>query len=160
MVAIVVALSGNRVIGRDGGLPWRLPTDLRHFKELTTGHVVVMGRRTYESLPPRVRPLPARRNLVLSTRSSFPADGAERYPDLDAALDACDHDCFVVGGEVTYVQALPLARRVYATHVDGEVAGDAFFPKLEPDEWRCVRRSATIVENDHTFSFAVYDRAS
>ncbi len=160
MVAIVVALSSNRVIGRDGGLPWRLPTDLRYFKELTTGHAVVMGRRTYESLPQRVRPLPERRNLVLSTRASYDADGAECYPDLDAALDACDRDCFVIGGEVTYVQALPLAARVYATHVDGEVAGDAFFPELAPDEWRCVQRGAQIAENDHTFRFAVYDRAS
>jgi len=158
VVAIVVALSSNRVIGRDGGLPWRLPSDLRHFKELTTGHAVVMGRKTYESLPPRFRPLPQRRNLVLSTREGYEAAGAELYGDLDAALEACEHDCFVIGGEVTYVQALPLAQRVYATHVDGEVEGDAFFPELPADEWRCVERSPAIAENDHTFNFAVYAR--
>lgn len=160
MIAIVVALSSNRVIGRDGELPWRLPTDLRHFKELTTGHAVVMGRKTWESLPPRFRPLPGRRNIVLSRSDAYDADGVESYGDLEAALDACGRDCFVIGGELTYVQALPLAQRVYATHVDAEVDGDAFFPELAADDWRCVQRSDEIAENDHTFTFAVYDRAS
>ena len=101
MIALVVALSSNRVIGRDGALPWRLPTDLRRFRELTTGHAVVMGRRTYESLPERFRPLPDRRNIVLSTRASYAAPGAEVFGDLEAALEACEHDCFVIGGGVS-----------------------------------------------------------
>ena len=158
MIALVVALSANRVIGRDGALPWRLPTDLRRFRELTTGSAVVMGRRTYESLPERFRPLPDRRNLVLSA-SGFEAPGAEVFDDLAAALDACEHDCFVIGGGVTYAQALPRAERVYATHVAGEIAGDAVFPELPADDWRCVERSDPIAENGETFTFTVYERA-
>ena len=159
MIALVVAHSANRVIGRDGALPWRLPTDLRRFRELTTGHAVVMGRRTYESLPERFRPLPDRRNIVLSTRAGFEAPGAEVFGDLEAALGACDRDCFVIGGAITYSQALPRAARVYATQVAGEIAGDAVFPELPAADWRCVDRSEPIAENGETFTFTVYERA-
>ena len=159
MIALVVALSSNGVIGRDGELPWRLPTDLRRFRELTMGHAVVMGRRTYESLPDRFRPLPNRRNIVLSSRTEYEAPGAEVFGDLDAALGACEHDCFVIGGGVTYAQALPRASRVYATHVAGEIAGDALFPELPEVDWRCVERSEPLAENGETFTFTVYERA-
>jgi dihydrofolate reductase len=158
VISIVVALSSNRVIGRDGALPWRLPTDLRRFRELTTGQTVIMGRRTYESLPTRWRPLPDRRNLVLSSRP-FHAAGAEVFGDFNAALDACAHDCFVIGGGLTYTQAMPLAERVYATHVEREVDGDTRFPELSPAEWHRVAHSDPIAENDETFRFAVYERS-
>src|SRR3954452_7140596 len=131
MVSFVVAHARNRVIGRDGGLPWHLPADLRRFRELTTGHAVVMGRKTYESLPERFRPLPNRRNLVLSTDPAYRADGAEVFADLASALDACHGDeCFVIGGGATYAEALPHAHRIYATEIDADVEGDAFFPDL------------------------------
>jgi dihydrofolate reductase len=159
VIALVVAHSANRVIGRDGELPWRLPTDLRRFRELTTGHTVLMGRRTYESLPARFRPLPDRRNIVLSTRSAFEAPGAEVFSDLEAAVQACSHDCFVIGGAVTYAQALSRAERVYATQVAGEIAGDAVFPELPAADWRCVDRSEPIAENGESFTFTVYERA-
>ena len=158
MIAIVVAHASNRVIGRDGGLPWHIPTDLKRFRELTTGGTVVMGRLTYESLPERFRPLPNRRNIVLSSDSEYRADGAEVFADFHAALEACDHDCWVIGGGVTYEQALPLADRVYATYVEESPAGDAFFPPLG-DGWRCIERSDELVENDHRFSFRTYERA-
>lgn len=158
MVSIVVALSSNRVIGCDGALPWRLPTDLRRFRELTTGHTVLMGRRTYESLPARFRPLPDRRNLVLSSDRTYRAEGAEVFDDLAAALGACAQECFVIGGGQTYAQALPLAGRVYATHVAREVQGDAFFPELAPADWRCLQRTESMSENDETFAFSVYER--
>src|SRR3954453_13745644 len=102
MVSIVVAKSRNRVIGRDGRLPWHLPADLRRFRELTSGANVVMGRRTYESLPEKFRPLPNRRNLVLSRDPSYAVPGAEVFPDLDSAVASCGGDCFVIGGEVAY----------------------------------------------------------
>lgn len=159
MVSIVVARSRNGVIGRDGGLPWRLPSDLRRFRELTTGHAVVMGRRTFESLPPRFRPLPGRRNLVLSSDPAYRAEGAEVFADLASALAACGGDCFVIGGGVTYREALPLAARVYATEVDADVEGDASFPELAAGEWRCVERSEPIAEGGHTFTFRLYERA-
>ena len=159
MISIVVAHAANGVIGRDGGLPWRLPSDLRRFRELTTGGTVVMGRATFESLPDAFRPLPDRRNIVLSSRRDYSPDGAEVFDGLGAALAACPDGCFVIGGDATYRQALPLAERVYATHVAAEVEGDAFFPKLDPVEWRCVEASEPIVENDHELTFRVYERA-
>ena len=155
MISIVVAHSENRVIGRDGGLPWRLPGDLRRFRELTVGHPVVMGRKTFESIPERFRPLPDRRNVVLS--SAFSADGAETFGDLASALDACGGDCFVIGGEEAYRAALPHTQRVYATEVEGEVDGDALFPPLG-EGWRCVEAGEPVEENGHRYTFRTYER--
>lgn len=155
----MVAHAANGVIGRDGGLPWHIPSDLKRFRELTVGSTVVMGRRTFESLPPAYRPLPRRRNLVLSSDASYSAPGAEVFGDLEAALDACDGDCWVIGGATTYEQALPLASRVYCTELGAEVAGDTFFPPLPADAWRCVEESDELAENDHRFRFRTYERA-
>lgn len=159
MIAIVVAHSRNRAIGRDGELPWRLPADMRMFRELTTGGTVVMGRRTWESLPERFRPLPERRNVVLSSRAGFEAEGASVAHDLASALAAAPDDCFVIGGGVTYAEALPLADRVHATEVEADVEGDVFFPPLSPDEWRRVERSEPVEENGFAYTFNVYERA-
>lgn len=150
MVAIVVAHSRNRVIGRDGDLPWHLPADLRRFRELTTGGTVVMGRKTYESIPERFRPLPNRRNVVVSRNG---CDAPEVCRSVDEAIDG---DCFVIGGGQVYAQALPHADRVYATEIDAHVEGDAFFPELTG--FREVERSAPIEENGHVFSFVTYER--
>jgi dihydrofolate reductase len=160
VISIVVAHSSNGVIGRDGGLPWRLPTDLRRFREITTGGAVVMGRRTFESIPEAFRPLPDRRNIVLSSDPSYSAPGGEVYGSLGSALESCPDGCFVIGGEVTYRQALQLASRVYATRVEADVEGDAFFPPLDEAEWRCVSCSEPVHENEHEFTFRVYERAA
>lgn len=158
MIAIVVAHAANGTIGRDGDLPWRLPTDLRQFRAITHGGTVVMGRKTWESLPPRFRPLPGRRNVVLSRDPAYAPEGAEVFPSLRAALDACDRDCFVIGGAATYAEALPLADRCYVTHVEGAVEGDAVFPLLDAEEWECVEESEAIEENGHRFAFRVHER--
>ncbi len=158
MVSIVVAKASNGVIGAGGGLPWRLPTDMRHFRELTTGHAVVMGRKTWESIPDRFRPLPERRNLVVSSNPEFAAPGADVFPSLEAAIDACDQRCFVIGGGQIYEMAAPLADRIYSTDVDAAPPGDAFFPQLAADDWRCVEESERIEEGDHAFVFRTYDR--
>jgi dihydrofolate reductase len=160
MVAIVVAHGSNRAIGRDGRLPWHLPADLRRFRELTHGHAVVMGRRTFESLSDAFRPLPGRRNLVLSGDPRYPADGAEVFTSLEAALAAAGGDCFVIGGEAVYRLALPHAARVYATEVESAPEADAFFPPLAPAEWRCSERGEPVAENDHVHALAIYDRAA
>lgn len=160
MIAIVVAHASNRVIGRDGELPWRLPSDLRRFRELTVGHTVVMGRRTWESLPDAYRPLPGRRNLVLSADPSFDADGAEVFASLERALAASEGDCFVIGGEAAYREALPRCERLYATEIEAEVEGDAFFPNVEPADWRCVEEGAPLTESELGFRFRTYERTT
>ena len=159
MIALVVAHTANRVIGRDGGLPWRLPTDMRHFRELTTGHTVLMGRNTFESIPDAFRPLPDRRNLVLSSDPGYEAEGAETFTELALALKACAEDCFVIGGGVTYRETLAIADRVHATEIDIELEGDTFFPELAAGEWGCVHRGEPILENELTFTFRTYERA-
>ena len=158
-VSLIVAVGSDGVIGKDGGLPWRLPSDLRRFRELTSGGTVVMGRRTFESLPDAFRPLPDRRNLVLCRDPAYRAEGAEVFGSLQDALDACGGDCFVIGGEVTYRGALPLCERLYATEIDAELEGDAFFPELEPGQWRLVSDEGPRVENELGFTFRTYERA-
>lgn len=153
MIVILAALSRNRVIGRDGDLPWHLPGDLRRFKELTIGGTVVMGRKTYESLPERFRPLPNRRNVVL-TRNGFDAPGADVRRRLDEALEG---DCFVIGGGSLYAQALPLADRLHLTEVDADVPGDTFFPATPG--WHVTAESPPIEENGLRYRFKTYDRA-
>lgn len=127
MIGLIWAQAANGVIGRDGALPWHLPEDLAHFRQLTTGATVVMGRRTWESLPPKFRPLPGRRNVVLTRDPAWSADGAEVVHDLDAALTG---DVWVIGGAAVYRDALPVADRLAITDVDGEYGGDVFAPDL------------------------------
>ena len=159
MIAIVVAHSANRVIGRDGALPWRLPGDMRHFRALTIGKTVLMGRRTFESLPDPFRPLPERRNLVLSANPAFRAAGAEVYGDLASALEACGSECLVIGGSRTYAETLPLAGRLHATEIEAEIEGDVHFPAIGAG-WRCVEQSARLSENDLNYRFRTYERAA
>ncbi|WP_091222930.1 dihydrofolate reductase [Geodermatophilus siccatus] len=131
MLGLVWAQARGGVIGADGRLPWHLPEDLRLFRELTTGCTVVMGRRTWESLPERFRPLPGRRNVVLTTDPSWAADGAERVGDVAEALAREDvGDLWVIGGGRVYAAFLPHADRVVVTDVDTEVEGDTWAPAL------------------------------
>ena len=140
MVALIWAQSSNGVIGRDGGLPWRLPEDQQLFKRLTMGATVVMGRVTWESLPASVRPLPGRRNVVLTGDPTWHAEGVVVAGSLDTALaDAGDTDVWVIGGATVYAEALPRADRVVRTDIDLEVDGDARAPVLD-EQWRIVSR--------------------
>jgi dihydrofolate reductase len=151
VIAIVVAHSRNRVIGRQGDLPWHLPSDLKRFKELTTGGTVVMGRKTWESIPERFRPLPDRRNVVISR------NGCSAPEVCRSVEEALVGDCFVIGGGEVYAQALPLADRVYATEVSAEVDGDVTFPPLGP-EWREAERSGEMEEGGYAYAFVTYER--
>ena len=138
MIGLIWAQAANGVIGRDGGLPWHLPEDLAHFRRCTTGAAVVMGRRTWESLPPRARPLPGRRNVVLTTRAGWTAPGAERAGDLTAAFALVgEGDVWVIGGAGVYAQALPLADRVERTELADPVDGDVRAPRLDAS-WEVV----------------------
>ena len=149
-VGLVWAQSTSGVIGRGGDIPWRVPEDLTHFKQLTMGHTVVMGRRTWESLPAGVRPLPGRRNVILSRRVDFAADGAEVVASLDEAFAGCgsEPETWVVGGGQIYLLALPRATRCEVTEVDIDLPradDDAVAPVLdatwrgETGDWRVSR---------------------
>lgn len=127
MIGLVWAQSANGVIGRNGMLPWHLPEDLKHFRSLTAGTTVLMGRRTWESLPPRFRPLPGRRNLVLSRT---PQEGVEMFPDLQQALAAASEDVWVIGGAAVYRATLPIADRIVVTEIREPFEGDTHAPDV------------------------------
>jgi dihydrofolate reductase len=137
-IIIIAAVAKNRVIGRDNQLLWHIPEDMAHFKALTAGHTVLMGRKTWESLPPRFRPLPGRRNIVISRQADYRAPGAELAGTLTDGLALAEHDpcIFVIGGGEIYQQAMTLADRLELTEVDLEPAGDAWFPPLAAGHWQ------------------------
>ncbi len=157
LIQLVVAYSDNRVIGKDNTLPWRLPSDLAHFKRVTLGQPIIMGRKTWESLG---RPLPGRPNLVVSRNKDFVAEGTQVFTSLDAALRACedvDRVC-VIGGEQLFRLALPLAHEIVATEVHADIDGDTWFPPLEPAHWTEIQREPQPAENSLTFDFVTYRR--
>jgi dihydrofolate reductase len=130
MIGLIWAQAANGVIGRDNAIPWHLPEDMAHFRAVTTGSTVVMGRRTWESLPARFRPLPGRRNVVLTRDEEWTADGAEVAHDLATALTG---GCWVIGGADIYRAALPLATAIELTELEDEFDGDVHAPSVPPD---------------------------
>lgn len=131
-LVIIVAKSQNGVIGRQGGLPWHIPGDLRRFRELTIGQTVIMGRKTYESLPDAVRPLPGRTNIIVSRDPAYYSEGALVASSLRVAMKIAVGDpVFVIGGEQIYQLALPLADKILLTLVHREIQGDCYFPELD-----------------------------
>ncbi|MSQ67399.1 MAG: dihydrofolate reductase [Gammaproteobacteria bacterium] len=158
-VNIVVALDRQGLIGRDGGLPWRLAADLRRFREITWGHPMIMGRRTHESIG---RALPGRLNIVLSHTPDFQARGCVVVPTFAAALAVCCavDEVMVVGGVSVYAAALPGARRLFLTEVDTTAVGDTRFPPFDRDDWLEVSRQAHPADesNEHGYSFVVLER--
>ncbi len=136
-IVIIAAVARNRVIGRDNQLIWNIPEDMAHFKALTAGHTVVMGRKTWESLPPRFRPLPGRRNIVITRQTDYAAPGAEIADSLENALKLASTatTAFIIGGEQIYTQAMTVADRIEMTEVDLEPEGDAWFPEIDTVDW-------------------------
>jgi dihydrofolate reductase len=141
-IVIIAAIARNRVIGKDNRLLWNIPADMAHFKALTSGHTVVMGRKTWESLPPRFRPLPGRRNIVITRQADYTAPGAEVTGSLENALKLASTatTVFVIGGEQIYRQAMALADRLEITEVDLEPEGDAWFPEIAAVDWEKVAK--------------------
>jgi dihydrofolate reductase len=156
-VTLIVACAANGVIGVNNTLPWRLPEDLKHFKATTLGHTVLMGRRTFESIG---RPLPGRRNLVLSRQTDWHADGCERVSSLDEAIARCadDTELFIAGGAEVYRQALEFADRAIITEIDLQPAGDAFFAPLDSQQWKPVDSGAFEAANGLRFRINHYQR--
>jgi dihydrofolate reductase len=159
-IALVAAVARGGVIGRDGGVPWHLPEDLARFKSLTTGHAVVMGRKTWDSLPERFRPLPGRRNIVVTRDPGWRADGAEPAGSLDDALARTGEDerVFVIGGAQIYRQALPLADELLLTELDLEVGGDTFFPEIDAGRFEETSREPHVADDGTRFAFVDYRR--
>ena len=165
-VAIYVAIAENGVIGRDGGLPWRLSTDLKRFKADTMGKPIIMGRKTYEGIG---RPLPGRQNIVVTRDRDWRAEGIEVVHSLDDAIQLAkvrgrctpgvDEVCIIGGGEI-YAQALPLADRLHVTHILADVDGDAHFPPIDPQLW-CIVQAEDIPageKDSHATRYTVYER--
>jgi len=153
MIVLVVAAARNGVIGKDGAIPWRLPEDMKRFKALTLGHTVVMGRKTWDSLPPKNRPLPGRRNLVETRDTNWRAEGAERVT-LETALAG---DVFVIGGAEIYRAALPLAGRIELTEVQGDFDGDAHFT-FDRAQWRETAREDRVTADGLVYSFVTLEK--
>ncbi len=160
LLALIAACGRGRVIGIDNRLPWHLPEDMKHFRETTRGQPVIMGRKTWESLPDAFRPLPGRHNIVVSRNAGYAAAGGSVVGSLPAALAAAgDADiAFVIGGAELYRQALPLADRLILTEIDQDYTGDAFFPEFQPEEWAEVDRAAHVSGAGLPFAFVTYDR--
>ena len=160
-LSLVAAMGENRVIGSGGGLPWKLPDEMQQFRALTLGHAVIMGRQNFEA---EGKPLPHRRNLVLTRQSDWSAEGVEVFNDLNAAVDAVADDVepFIVGGQGIYELALPRVDRMYLTTVHGEFAGDTFFPEFDEAGWRVIDQRHHAADGRHEYAFTIrtYDRAT
>ncbi len=162
-ISIIVAASTNSVIGKDNDIPWHLPTDLKNFKKITEGHTVIMGRKCWESIPEKYRPLPNRRNVVLTRNENYVAEGAEVVHDLLEAMDIYIHDnenneVFIIGGAQIYKDAFPYATKLYLTHVYGDVEGDVKLEGLDPNDWNPIEIGDELEENGKQFRFETYDR--
>ena len=163
-LALVVAVAENGVIGKDGGLPWHLPDELRYFKRLTVGHTLIMGRRTFESIG---RPLPRRRTIVLTRDPDFRAEGVDVASGLDRALALCEPgpdggpSIFAVGGSSVYREALPRAGHLFLTRVHASVDGDVHFPQVDWRRWRCRRaeRHEQDARHAHAFTMECWERS-
>ena len=158
-INLIFARAANGVIGKDNTMPWHLPEDLAHFKRQTQGCPVVMGRKTWDSLPPRFRPLPGRSNIVVTRQSDWQAEGALRAAGLPEALSLCGDapDIWVIGGAEIYRQAEPMAVRAEITEIAQDFAGDAYAPTLGP-AWQETERSAQLSASGLAFSFVTYQK--
>jgi dihydrofolate reductase len=157
---LIYARARNGTIGKDGQMPWHLPEDLAHFKRVTLGQPVIMGRKTWDSLPPKFRPLPGRLNIVITRQSDWQAEGALRASSIEDAMRLCGDvaDAWIMGGAEIYRQAEPLASTAVVTEIDRDYEGDAFAPTLSP-AWHEVQRESHVAANGLAFSFVTYQQS-
>ena len=158
IISLIAALDKNSLIGADNGMPWHLPADFKHFKEVTMGKPVVMGRKTFESIG---RPLPGRKNIVIS-RNGFSADGVTSADSIEAALKLVEDvdEVMIIGGANIYAQLIEKASRLYLTHVDAECKGDAWFPEFDSTQWNIIDESFVKMDEKNNFNFNIvsYER--
>lgn len=164
-VALIAAYAQNRVVGINNSLPWHLPEDLKYFKRTTSGKAIIMGRKTYDSIG---RPLPNRTNIVVTRNADFTAEGVVVVNSLEAAIKHAESvneingvdEVMIIGGAAIYEASLPMADRLYLTHVHAEVEGDAYFPEVDMSDWNEIDREDFSKDgpNPYDYSFAIYDK--
>jgi dihydrofolate reductase len=163
-VSMIAAMSQNRVIGINNDLPWYLPDDFRFFQQTTTGHHIIMGRKNFESLPPKFKPLPDRHNLVLTRNKDFSAKGTIVFHELTDAIDyASVHDeneLFIIGGGEIYELGLEFADRIYLTEIQAHIEGHTYFPTFDKTKFVETKRSHHAIDSKHIFAFdfVIYDK--
>jgi dihydrofolate reductase len=168
VLSLIAALTKNHVIGKNNDLPWHLPDDMKYFMNTTKGHVVIMGRKNYDSLPPKFKPLKDRHNIVISAQPNYAAPGAIVVDSWEKALaeatrnTAINSEVFVIGGAQIYNLAMPTANRLYLTEIDTTLDGDTYFPSFEKSNWIEKSRIHHHADERHAyaFDFVVYDRKS
>lgn len=163
-ISLIAALTRNRVIGVNNGLPWHLPDDMKYFMQTTKGHHVVMGRKNYESIPEKFRPLPNRTNMVVTRQPKLTLPGCTVVHSVQEAVEiakgAGEQELFIIGGSAIYQLGLPMAYRLYLTEIKAELAGDTHFPELNGKEWREKSRVPHGIDARHAyaFDFVIYER--
>lgn len=156
MISIIVATSKNRVIGNNNSLIWKLPADLKRFKQITTGNTIVMGRKTYESIG---KPLPNRRNIIITRDTNYLVDNCEIVNSIEEALMLCNNDCFIIGGGEIYKQSIDIADKIYLTLVQEDFEGDTYFPEIGKEWTKVIREDFEPDEkNAHKYSFINYEK--
>jgi dihydrofolate reductase len=164
IVSMIAAMAENRVIGKNNDLPWKLPDDMKYFMDTTKGHHCIMGRKNYDSIPEKFRPLADRTNIVVTRQQNFSAPGCTVVNSLESALEIAaennEPETFVIGGADIYRLGLPYANRLYLTEIKAPVAGDIFFPLFDKKEWKEISRIPHDADERHkyAFDFVVYEK--
>lgn len=164
IISLIAALTENRVIGKSNDLPWHLPDDMKYFMQTTLGHHVIMGRKNYESIPVKFRPLANRTNIVVTRQDDYNAPGClvvNSIPaGIDIAIDNHESEVFIIGGAEIYMQSLAFANRLYLTEIDTSLEGDAFFPMFNKHEWNEISRRHHPADEKHpySFDFVIYEK--
>ncbi len=163
-ISLIVAASENNVIGKNNTLPWHLPEDMKFFKDTTMGHCVIMGRKNFDSIPDRFRPLSGRTNIIVTRQKDFHADGIVIAYSIEEALKVAeknnDQECFIIGGGEIFKQSMNLCDKIYLTRIHKYIEGDIFFPEIDMNEWKeTLRRDMKADEkNPHDYSFIEYEK--
>lgn len=164
MISIIVAVAENNIIGKDNTLIWHLPADTKFFKEKTTGHCIITGRKNYESIPEKFRPLPNRTNIVITRQKEYLASGTIVVSSIEAAIAKAeltnDNEIFIIGGAEIYKQSLHLANKIYFTKIYHAFDGDAFFPSINPSQWKETSRikGVTDEKNKYEYDFITFEK--
>lgn len=164
IISLIAALTENQVIGKNNDLPWHLPDDMKYFMQTTSGHHVIMGRKNYESIPKKFRPLPNRTNIVVTRQTDYEAPGCivvNSIPQgIDIAIENHEPEVFIIGGAEIYTQSMAVANRLYLTEIKTSLEGDAFFPSFDVHAWHEVSRTHHPMDDKHiyAFDFVIYEK--